>query len=580
MKSLGVKLLAVAITVALLPRGGAQETKPDPVALTRALEDENVKVRQQALAALVKCGRDAVPDLLEVLGHKNQSVRLLAMEALGKIGPASEMAIPYLGRVLHEGDLSDAHAAGSALAKIGPAAVPLIKEMIGHKVERTRDRALAALAALEGDREKIVPLLTDLLESKDVLVRRHATTALFKNTTEPIAPVVRAFQDEDVHVRAIARDAMTNSKHRGSSETAKALEKLLHHPIAGVRVDVLQVLTHAHDRDASMKYGLQSLKDADAGVRLRALYILDTATYPIERNPYSVSKVAAEIGRMMSDPSPEVRKVAFALMQRSAAEGVPHLAELLDSKDADIRKQAAATLLYNGDKNAGLVEAKLLKLAERDPDVGVRAAAVLSYSRLGPKTLPVVADFVRKDKEDVVRVAALHSMAIYGEDAAALVPDFITALKDDNPEVRRAAAMTFYFMRKSGKKGIAALTDALKDKDAKTRQAAIYTMGVLAPESEPGVIEGIKSEDGQVQEMALHTFWQTGMKSKAALPFLIEALKKQDGPNNVRYYAVYAIANLGADAAEAIPVLEAITEPDMQIHVRFGLKRLREVNKK
>ena len=65
----------------------------------------------------------------------------------------------------------------------------------------------------------------------------------------------------------------------------------------------------------------------------------------------------------------------------------------------------------------------------------------------------------------------------------------------------------------------------------------------------------------------------------AALPWLIQALKK-GGDTNVRYCAIYAVANLGADARDAIPVLEAITDPDMQVHVRYGLQRIRGVDKK
>jgi HEAT repeat protein len=228
MKLLAASFFLLTVAVAFLPGGHAQGAtgagpKADTVALTRALDDANEDVRRQAAEALVKCGAKAVPDLLEVLGHKKQGVRLLVMEVLGKIGPAAEMAAPLLGRMLHEGDDSDSSEAGSALAKIGPAAVPVIRELAGHKVERTRDRALAALASISGDSEKVVPVLADLLENKDVAIRRNATIALFRMTTEPIAPVLRALQDDDALVRAHARNAMANSKRRGSSEWTKAL---------------------------------------------------------------------------------------------------------------------------------------------------------------------------------------------------------------------------------------------------------------------------------------------------------------------------------------------------------------------
>ena len=63
------------------------------------------------------------------------------------------------------------------------------------------------------------------------------------------------------------------------------------------------------------------------------------------------------------------------------------------------------------------------------------------------------------------------------------------------------------------------------------------------------------------------------------IPRSLCALKRV-AANKVRSYAVYAIANLGPDARDAIPVLEAITDPDMQVHIRFGLQRIRGMEKK
>lgn len=575
MTPLAARFLAVTVAVAFLPAGDAPEA--DTVALVRALEDPSRDVRRRAAEALVPRGAKAVPDLLEVLGHKNPEVRLLATDVLGKIGPAAERAVPLLGRQLRDGDDAESAAAGRALARIGPAAVAVLVDVAGRMAERPRRLALEALAALEGTPDTVVPALAGPLAHEDVAVRRHAAVALFRMTTEPIAPVVRALRDADAQVRATARTALSIAKNRGSAELTKALEPLLHDPNPAVRGDALQVL--AHSPDAAMKYGLPCLKDADAGVRGLAVQLLNTAMAPVERNPYTVARYAAQIAPVLTDPSPEVRKVAFLMMQRSRAEGVPHLAGLLDAKDGDVRKLAVETLLYNGPEDADRVAAKLLDLARRDPDVAIRAAAVHSYCRLGTSSIPALVELFREERVDPVRAAAIQALSLHKEEVAFLTPDFIAALKDDNPEVRRAAAQAFYWMTTSGKRAIPALTAALGDKDAQVRGQAIYTLGVLTPESEPGIIAGIKSDDRRVREMALHTFWQAGLKDKAALPWLIQALK-EDGQPNVRHNAIYAVANLGADARDAIPALEAITDPAMRVHVRYGLERIRGVARK
>jgi HEAT repeat protein len=67
--------------------------------LARALEDENLRVRQTAAVALGQIGPEAapaVPALVKTLAHSDDVLRRQAAAALGRIGPAAREALPAL----------------------------------------------------------------------------------------------------------------------------------------------------------------------------------------------------------------------------------------------------------------------------------------------------------------------------------------------------------------------------------------------------------------------------------------------------------------------------------------------------
>ncbi|MDW8071139.1 MAG: HEAT repeat domain-containing protein, partial [Anaerolineae bacterium] len=94
--------------------------------LSRALRDENWRVRWAAAKALGKLGdAQAVPALLAALQDEDWRVRVAAAEALGKLGDAQ--AVPALIAALRDEDADMRRAAVEALGKLGDAqAVPAL----------------------------------------------------------------------------------------------------------------------------------------------------------------------------------------------------------------------------------------------------------------------------------------------------------------------------------------------------------------------------------------------------------------------------------------------------------------------
>jgi HEAT repeat protein len=72
----------------------------------------------------------AVPDLIELLSHKNLAVRQNAIMALGKIGPAARDAVPGLTDVLRSSDWRLRRQAAIALGEIGSEAYSAVTPLL------------------------------------------------------------------------------------------------------------------------------------------------------------------------------------------------------------------------------------------------------------------------------------------------------------------------------------------------------------------------------------------------------------------------------------------------------------------
>ena len=102
----------------------ATEGKEAIPALRAAQKDEVLLVSLMAVAALGRMGKDAVPALLDVLpDHRDRTLHLDVLKALGRIGPEAASAVPSLLKTLHDPREDDYYdSIRSALRKIDPKA--------------------------------------------------------------------------------------------------------------------------------------------------------------------------------------------------------------------------------------------------------------------------------------------------------------------------------------------------------------------------------------------------------------------------------------------------------------------------
>jgi HEAT repeat protein len=174
---------------------------------------------------------------------------------LGDIGPEAKSAIPALLEFLQGPDDDAVEGATAALPKIGPAAIPALAELLRDKKAGARLVAAQALLRL-GDqpRKTAIPVLIELLRDKEATIRIRAAWTLDDirpEATAAIPALIQLLQDQDEEAQMAAvwtlrgmgpaaREAipaLTEFHRNGPTvlrgDAAEALEEIKKQPPAG-----------------------------------------------------------------------------------------------------------------------------------------------------------------------------------------------------------------------------------------------------------------------------------------------------------------------------------------------------------
>lgn len=193
---------------------GAKAEKAVP-ALIRALEDNDVAVRDEVEVALSKIGEVAVPGLLDGMRNDDQFVRVRIVTILGNIGPsAGKRAL----NALEEASTKDTSsfvkdAAEKSAFRVKVDAKTLIA-LLKDKEESQRLYAVKGLGILGGTLAKAagIKALADTLKAdKSKEVRREAAKTLGtvgKDALPALPNLAAAMNDADAEVRLNAVNAI------------------------------------------------------------------------------------------------------------------------------------------------------------------------------------------------------------------------------------------------------------------------------------------------------------------------------------------------------------------------------------
>lgn len=211
------------------------EAKTAVGALRQALQDETKPYTReklvQALGAIGRDAREAVPDLRKLLGAGEGDVGQAAAYALGQMGPAATSAVPEL--------IAAAKSNGAAiwaLGQIGPdaeSAVPVLLEALQIK-NPTRQQTYAfpqfaaALAGIGPEARAAVPRLIELATDRriDQFVRRAMAETLFKIEPETAARLHMETAYLDIRLGKIA-DIKLGPRPPITEEAKKEIKSLI-----------------------------------------------------------------------------------------------------------------------------------------------------------------------------------------------------------------------------------------------------------------------------------------------------------------------------------------------------------------
>lgn len=295
-------------------------------------------------------------------------------------------------------------------------------------------------------------------------------------------------------------------------------------------------------------------------------------------------------------------------------QAIPALIGALKDSDYRMRNAAARVLGYLGEDARAAVPALIVAL--KDKDQYVRFSAMAALGGIGPEAKEAIPELVKLlrftplreltpsntdlEKTDVLELRMrLEHESISKEAAIALaqiglpaVPALLDCLMHTDANLRLGAARTLGWMGPKARLAVPKLTEILADKLPEVRGQAAFALGQIGPEarqSMPALLDLLKDKDALVRVHAADAVWQIE-KNIAALPVLEKTLKEIDDQDTLilaiktlgkvgtpgvqaligvikkgnpeKIEAFNALAHLGPEARDAIPVLSEVLQTE------------------
>lgn len=544
---------------------------------------ERWHIRCSILATFGSEAADAVPVLVETLGHANQPhdpdcVRVFADVAnvLGNIGPAAMSAAPLLNDALESESREIRAAAAGTLGRLGLSterALQVLLDLAGEDGTTFTQRAHLddALAHFGTAAQALLPsLLQELCEEGENGRRAARSLGAMRAVAATSLPVLeRMLHHEQVHVR---RNALTAVGYIAYSKTAENEQLNFGALIPGV----LQVFEN--DEDATIRYGAADF------LRHAFLYDLQTRSKfgtmaipmlmrALKSDDYDLCGIACEtLGLLGSIANPAVEDLRQVARQ-DASPAQHHAIHSLNRFESNRSKACIALMRIGGDAAKFAVQnlAKWIRSdscrfdddvmffdAERDDEMATTARVVL----------PILTKYLCHDSNCEVRATAARAIGQLGVAARSAAPALIDALSDDDVVigydvdpplditevfetdqddalyVSTVVAQSLAWIGADGKAVIAELIRLLKAGQFTARQFVIAITELNEHQrASPGaaiLVDALSDEHASVRLCAATTLGRIGRCGHAAVPKLAELLS-HDPDEEVRAAAAYAL---------------------------------------
>ncbi len=532
-------------------------------ALTKALQDKDLRVRANSALNLVRVGkaaRPALPALRAALKDPAACVRVAAAVALWEIDRQAEPAvlIDALGSSIEDIRVRAAAGLGDMGAAAAGANGPL-RTALQDQTSTVRLWTARALWKTQKDTVAVVPALVDLLRDANAAVRVDAAwnlTEIGPAARGALGSLTEALQDPEPKVRALS---------------ALALWKI-DRQIEAVAPAVVDAWVRRAPPDAlrwhTQRFGIVDFFRATGKASVPALIA------KLSANDAYTRRLAAN---------------GLTLIGAEARAAIPGLTALLKDSDVEVRREAARALAKMGPEGRAAVPLLIQDLKRRGPqglpflydatvaleEIGAPAKeavdplldvlttgdpwlhtyAIHTLGRIGPEARAAVTPLHRRlnDKNVFVRVEAAGALWRIDPRQEGVLPVLIAAL--DDPKGFAAAAEALAEIGTAARPAVPSLVRMLKDTDERWSAGAnaLGRLGIPAPEALPLLKPKLRHASGRFRVLAAKALARLDRVDERILEVLKTSLRDQDG--TVRYQAAEAMGIIGAPARPCLPAL-------------------------
>jgi HEAT repeat protein len=385
---------------------------------------------------LSRGGAAAIPAIAQLTHSDDPQKRRLAFQALGRMGRYEPAAWPLLINALKSADTETAQ---SELANIGDSIVPLLRKSLKDSNPRVRAGAAAALAKMANFSREIEELpprlrpstiayaspavldgakfdLAEALNDPDSDVRSQAAIALAsvdprdKRAVPGLAALIGA-KDPKLREAALTTLQLVGS---AAKKIIPAIERVLENdPEPGARGQAARTLAAIAGAQACPALAHAAANDKNADVRTGVMAVM------ARESPACPQALPALIGTLGKNQGVDRALTCYSLA-RLGKSAVPRLAEALKSPDLRVRQDAVHALAQMNPLTPQAVDALMVALEDKSPDV--RSLAAETLQNAGGEAKQAGAAELKREQQILARQSKLDTRRYRKEDIMAPIP--------------------------------------------------------------------------------------------------------------------------------------------------------------
>ncbi len=519
-------------------------------------------LRAEAADALAYIGKAAIAPLISSIGWPDPKVRAGSARALGLMGPMAAEAAPLvLSKALEDSEVSVRAEALVASAKIGTPAEKVVPALIAATKAPEADLQRAALDALLLFRPPtaMVPALKALLSDEKYSARAARMLGRLGRSARDAVPTLLALAAKAPSSDASYVDAVVAI---GSASVSAVLAEVEKVPAATVQDDHWSLKILGAIGGGAMTEVQKALDSKNASARVVGLRAL-AQIGPDARG------IAARVTALTDDPDPSVRAAALASIV--AIDGkVPQVFEPLEGGLADkvpgVRLAASTA--------AGALGAKARPLAGKvavllgDPSVDVQAAAARALGNIGG-TGEWTEQLVAKLNDPKLQLVAIESLA------KLQLPGVSAKLAALYPKADRTTKLAILAaVGGAGESALPVLESAAQDKDAELRAASLRAMAKNQPNLDtfvPAIVAALADSESIMRVAGANTIIELAPKSPEKFEAVIMPLSKFAQNDADRELALEALRSFRPRSLDAIA--QALESPVVEVRL-WAIERL------